>query len=220
MENLYCTIFIVDVSQNPEEVDTITSRVLQLIEDHGGVVKRNNPWGKRRLAYPIENKTSGFYVELEFSANSRLNIPQIIEKEFRLNDRVMRFLTYVVTKEELKQREVSAKRLRAEGAEGEAKEKPESNGKEAPKAEARKEADAPKAEEAKKEADAPKAEEAKPADDAPKAEEATPAPAEAPAAEESGDDETKKSAPAAEEAPVSEETASTETEEGSDDEVK
>ena len=110
MENLYCSIYIVDVSQNPEEVDTVTSRIVQLIEDHGGVIKKNNPWGKRRLAYPIENKTSGFYVEIEFTAQSRLNIPQIIENEFRLNDRVMRYLTYVVSKEELRQREFSAKR--------------------------------------------------------------------------------------------------------------
>lgn len=110
MENLYCSIYIVDVSQNPEEVDTVTSRIVQLIEDHGGTIKKNNPWGKRRLAYPIENKTSGFYVEIEFTAQSRLNIPQIIENEFRLNDRVMRHLTYVVSKEELRQREFSAKR--------------------------------------------------------------------------------------------------------------
>ncbi|HQU73748.1 MAG TPA: 30S ribosomal protein S6 [Calditrichia bacterium] len=110
MENLYCTIFIVDVSHNPEEAENITSRVQQLIEDHGGVIKRHNPWGKRRLAYPIEKKTSGFYVEIEYAANSRLNIPQTLEKEFRLNDRVMRFLTYVVSKDELIQREINAKR--------------------------------------------------------------------------------------------------------------
>ncbi len=115
MEKLYCTIYIVDVSQNPEEVDTITSRIVQLIEDHGGVIKRNNPWGKRRLAYPIHKRTSGFYVEIEFTANSHLNIPQIIEKEYTLNDRVLRYLTYVVTKKELIQREISAKR----GAAGE-----------------------------------------------------------------------------------------------------
>ena len=116
MEQLYCTIYIVDVSQNPEEVDTITSRIIQLIEDHGGVIKRNNPWGKRRLAYPIRKKTSGFYVEVEFTANSHLNIPQIIEKEYRLNDRVLRYMTYVVSKKELIQREITAKRAKFEEA--------------------------------------------------------------------------------------------------------
>lgn len=110
MESLYCTIFIVDVSQNPEEVETVTSRIVQLIEDHGGVIKRNERWGKRRLAYPIRKKTSGFYVEIEFAAQSRLNIPHIIESEYRMNDRVMRYLTYVVTREELMQRELTATR--------------------------------------------------------------------------------------------------------------
>ncbi len=104
MEKLYCTIFIVDISQNPEEVETITSRIQQLIEDYGGIVKRIDRWGKRRLAYPIRKKTYGYYVEIEFSALSHLNIPQILEQEYRLNDRVLRYLTYVVDKKELIQR--------------------------------------------------------------------------------------------------------------------
>lgn len=127
MEKLYCTIFIVDVSSNPEEVDTVTSRVQQLIEDHGGEIKRKDMWGKRRLAYSIQNKTSGFYVELEFSANSHLNIPKIIEKEYNLNDKVLRHLTYVVSKEELLQREMNSASVgaRSDDNSGEA-EKPKS----------------------------------------------------------------------------------------------
>ncbi len=112
MEKRYCTIFIVDISQNPEDVDTVTSRITQLIEDHGGVIVSHNPWGKRRLAYPIDKKNTGFYVEIEFTAQSRLNIPQILEKEYRINDRVMRFLTYVVTKEELLQRKLNERRAK------------------------------------------------------------------------------------------------------------
>ena len=104
MEKLYCTIFVVDISQNPEEVETVSSRIQQLIEDHGGIIKKINRWGKRRLAYPIQKKTHGYYVEIEFAANSRLNIPYTLEQEYRLNDRVLRYLTYVVDKKELIQR--------------------------------------------------------------------------------------------------------------------
>lgn len=117
MENLYCTIFIVDVSQSPEEVETITSRIVQLIEDHGGSIKRQERWGKRRLAYPIRKRTNGYYVEIEFAAQSRLNIPGIIENEYRLNDRVLRYLTYVVTKDELRQRELNASRAQYQSQE-------------------------------------------------------------------------------------------------------
>lgn len=116
MENLYSTIFIVDISQNPDEVDTVASRIQQLIEDHGGVIKKIDRWGKQRLAYPIRKKTHGFYVEIEFSANSHLNIPQILEEEYRLNDRVLRYLTYVIEKKELLQRERNAKRMRGRAA--------------------------------------------------------------------------------------------------------
>ncbi len=104
MEKLYCTIFVVDISHNPEDVETVTSRVQQLIEDHGGIIKKVNRWGKRRLAYPIKKKTHGYYVEVEFTANSRLNIPATLEQEYRLNDRVLRYLTYIVDKRELQHR--------------------------------------------------------------------------------------------------------------------
>jgi small subunit ribosomal protein S6 len=111
MENLYNTIFIVDISQNPDEAETVTSRIQQLIEDHGGIIKKINRWGKRRMAFSIESKSHGFYVEIEYSANSRLNIPKILEGEFRLNDRVFRYMTYIVSKKELIQREKNAGKM-------------------------------------------------------------------------------------------------------------
>jgi small subunit ribosomal protein S6 len=113
MENQYSTIFVVDISQNPDEVDTISSRIQQLIEDHGGVIKKIDRWGKRRLAYTINKNTHGFYVEIEFTANSRLNIPRILEAEYRINDRVLRFLTYNITKKELIQRSINAGKTKA-----------------------------------------------------------------------------------------------------------
>ncbi len=124
MEKLYSTIFIVDISQNPDEVDTVSSRVQQLIEDHGGVIKKIDRWGKRRLAYPIKKKTHGYYVEIEFSANSHLNIPKTLEEEYRMNDRVLRYLTYVIDKKELKQRERNAQRMKRKASQQEAKAAP------------------------------------------------------------------------------------------------
>ncbi len=124
MENLYSTIFIVDISQNPDEVDTVTSRIQQLIEDHGGIIKKVDRWGKRRLAYPIKKKNYGFYVEIEFSANSHLNIPQTLETEYKLNDRVLRYLTYVIDKKELIQRAKNAAKAGEETKPGAAESKP------------------------------------------------------------------------------------------------
>ncbi len=116
MEKLYCTIYIVDISQNPEEEEAVTSRIQQLIEDHGGIIQRINRWGKKRLAYPIQKKTHGYYVEIEFTAKSILNIPAILEQEYRVNDRVLRYLTYVVDKKELIQRAKKAGKKAAKEA--------------------------------------------------------------------------------------------------------
>ena len=112
MERLYNTIFIVDISQNPDESETVTSRIQQLIEDYGGIIKKMNRWGKRRLTYPIMKKSHGFYVEIEFTANSRLNIPTTLEGEYRINDRVLRHMTYIVDKKELIQREKNAGKIK------------------------------------------------------------------------------------------------------------
>jgi len=195
MKQHYCTIFIVDVLQNPEEVDTITSRIQQLIEDHGGEIVLHNPWGKRRLAYPIQKRTSGFYVEIEFSAPSRLNIPQIIEKEYRLNDRVLRYLTYVVTKEEMQQRKMDSIRKPEEDSRDSRSSKSDKPAAKADKP-AEKAADAP--------AEEPKAEE-------PKAEET---PVEEPAAEEKPDETVE------EEVIEASEEAETTKDEVSEDETK
>ncbi len=135
MEKLYCTIYIVDISQNPEEEEAVTSRIQQLIEDHGGIIQRINRWGKKRLAYPIQKKTHGYYVEIEFTAKSVLNIPAILEQEYRVNDRVLRYLTYVVDKKELIQRAKKAgKKAEKEAPAAEKKETPAAP--EAPVAEA------------------------------------------------------------------------------------
>ena len=158
MEKLYCTIFLVDVSQNPEEVETVSSRIVQLIEDHGGVIKLNNPWGKRRLAFPLEGRTSAFYFEIEFTASSHLNIPSIIEKEYRLNDRVLRYLTYVVTKEELEQRRLSERRGRSSAASNDDRRPSSRSDRDAPpKAAAKEEKAAPPKTAAKEEEVAPDA---------------------------------------------------------------
>ncbi len=61
-----------------------------LIKEHGGVVTHANPWGLRSLAYPIQKKTTGLYVVLEFDAPTEL----ISKVELQLNrdENVMRHM--------------------------------------------------------------------------------------------------------------------------------
>lgn len=105
MKRLYCTVFVIDIAPGTDDIDQIVDRVKNIITSHSGEIKREDHWGKKRLAYEINKKQYGYYVELEFEADSGQNIPKLLEDEFRLNDRILRYLTYIVTKDELKQRQ-------------------------------------------------------------------------------------------------------------------
>ena len=62
-----------------------------LLTDQGAEIVNEEDWGLRKLAYPIDKKTTGFYNFLEFNAD-----PSVIEKlevNFRRDERVIRFLT-------------------------------------------------------------------------------------------------------------------------------
>lgn len=105
MKKLYCTVFVVDIAPGTEDIDQIVQKVKGIITNHDGEITREDHWGKKRLAYEINKKQYGYYVELEFTAESTLNLPRMLEEEYRLNDRILRYLTYVVDKNELKQRQ-------------------------------------------------------------------------------------------------------------------
>lgn len=119
MKNLYNTVFIVDIAPGTDDVDQIVEQVKSLIIGNGGNIKNEKHWGKKRLAYEIDKKQYGYYVELEYVSESKNNIPKSLESDFRLNERILRYLTYLVDKHELKQREKVAKedRKSVEGGE-------------------------------------------------------------------------------------------------------
>jgi small subunit ribosomal protein S6 len=104
MKKLYCTVFVIDIAPGTEDIDQFVDRVKNIINSHGGEIKREDHWGKKRLAYEINKKQYGYYVEIEYEAESTQNIPKLLEDDFRLNDRILRYLTYIVSKDELKQR--------------------------------------------------------------------------------------------------------------------
>jgi small subunit ribosomal protein S6 len=78
-----------------------------LLTDKGAEIINEESWGIRKLAYPIDKKSTGFYIMLEFSAD-----PSVIaglEVNFRRDERVLRFLT---TKHDKFSLEYSEKRRR------------------------------------------------------------------------------------------------------------
>lgn len=71
-----------------EQVGNTLSRFQTIIERTGGEVKNVNHWGRRRLAYEIDNRTDGFYSVMEFAAGDR-TITEL-KRILRVSDDVLR----------------------------------------------------------------------------------------------------------------------------------
>jgi small subunit ribosomal protein S6 len=77
------------VQQN--QVDDIVRKVNHLIESNDGDVLEVDEWGNQRLAYEIDRKRSGYYVNMYFQAPGTLI--ERLERELEVNDDVLRYLT-------------------------------------------------------------------------------------------------------------------------------
>jgi small subunit ribosomal protein S6 len=77
------------VKQN--QVDDIVRKVNHLIESNDGDVLEVDEWGNQRLAYEIDRKRSGYYVNMYFQAPGELI--ERLERELDVNDDVLRYLT-------------------------------------------------------------------------------------------------------------------------------
>ena len=92
--NKYETIFIVDVTKTEEEVNAIIEKMKSLIESNA-TLESVDSWGKRRLAYEIDDKTEGFYVLVNFSAKPEF--PKELERQYKITEGILR--TIVIRKD-------------------------------------------------------------------------------------------------------------------------
>ena len=85
--NSYETLFIIDASLSEEAIKGLVDKFTALIAEHGKVSDVNE-WGKRRLAYPINDKEEGYYVLVNFESQG--NLPAELERIFGITDGIMR----------------------------------------------------------------------------------------------------------------------------------
>ncbi len=90
-QQTYETTFIVNASLDDAQVENVIARAQDTITKNGGKVTALNKWGRKRLAYTINKKTNGFYVNIEFTAPGSL-LAQL-ERSFQLDEMILRYLT-------------------------------------------------------------------------------------------------------------------------------
>ena len=90
-KNTYETTFIVNASLDDPQVEVVITRVQDTITKNGGVITAVNKWGRKRLAYSINKKTNGFYVNMEFTAPG--NLLSLLERSYQFDEMILRYLT-------------------------------------------------------------------------------------------------------------------------------
>nr|WP_320119667.1 30S ribosomal protein S6 [uncultured Marinifilum sp.] len=96
MLNHYETVFIVTPVLSEAQVKEAVEKFKTLITEGGGKIVNEENWGLRKLAYPIQKKSTGFYQLLQFDAPGELI--EKLELNYRRDEKVIRFLTFKLDK--------------------------------------------------------------------------------------------------------------------------
>ena len=94
--NHYETAFILTPVLSDLQMKEAVDKFKEVLVSEGAEIINEENWGLRKLAYPIQKKSTGFYQLLEFNAD-----PSVIAKleiNFRRDERVIRFLTFRMDK--------------------------------------------------------------------------------------------------------------------------
>ncbi len=94
--NRYETVFIATPVLSDVQLKEVLSKFHGVITENGGQVIQEEDWGLRKLAYPIQHKTTGFYCLVEFEAEG--TVVDTLETQFRRDERIIRFLTVKMDK--------------------------------------------------------------------------------------------------------------------------
>jgi len=85
----YELMFIIESTLEDSVRDQTIDTVKGLIADNGEITKAD-VWGMKKLAYPILKKNEGYYVLVEFKANS--DFPKELDRRLKISDNVIRHL--------------------------------------------------------------------------------------------------------------------------------
>ena len=94
--NKYETVFILTPVLSDDQMKETVEKFKKVLTDNGCTIENEENWGLRKLAYPIENKNTGFYTLIEFEGEP--TIVGKLETAFRRDEKVIRFLTFRLDK--------------------------------------------------------------------------------------------------------------------------
>ena len=94
--NHYETVFILTPVLSDDQMKEAVEKFKGVLTADGATIVNEEQWGLRKLAYPIQKKSTGFYTLIEFDGEPTL--VKKLETAFRRDERILRFLTFRLDK--------------------------------------------------------------------------------------------------------------------------
>ncbi|HAX40343.1 MAG TPA: 30S ribosomal protein S6 [Clostridiales bacterium] len=88
--NQYEALYIIVPTLEEEAMKASVEKFKGIVEANGGEVTAVDEWGKKRLAYPIDYKTEGYYVLMSFACAPE--VPKELERNFKNDEAILRYL--------------------------------------------------------------------------------------------------------------------------------
>ncbi len=94
--NQYETVFILTPVLSDEQMKEAVKKYEGYLKKNGAEIVHRENWGMRKLAYPIQKKSTGFYQLFEYKNDG--SIITDLELQFKRDERILRFLTVKLDK--------------------------------------------------------------------------------------------------------------------------
>ena len=85
----YETVIVINTKIGEEAIKALVEKFKAMIEENG-TLETINEWGKRKLAYAIEDETEGYYVLFDYT--SKPEVPAELDRVLKITDGVLRSL--------------------------------------------------------------------------------------------------------------------------------
>ena len=86
----YEMLYILSPVLRDEEVKEYTDRISAFITENGGTIHKTDSWGLKKMAYPINKKRTGYYVNVYFDAPGDMIVR--LKRSMEINDNYLRYL--------------------------------------------------------------------------------------------------------------------------------
>ena len=110
----YETVFIVKPDKTPEETEKDLELIIENMNNHKCDVLDIERWGRKKLAYTIENFNEGYYFLIKFK--SEADYPKELEKRYNFSENIIRYITVKLDDSASTEKKVEQKEVEPEKA--------------------------------------------------------------------------------------------------------